>query len=75
VTGDKLKSFRISQGLSQTKLAEILGYHHYQRISEFERGLRVIPRRVAGFVDEIQKEKLQPGGALRRAAGNGARNQ
>ena len=36
MTGNDLRNLRISLGLTQTQLAEKLGYEHYQRIYEME---------------------------------------
>jgi len=60
MTAEELRAFRVSQGLNQTEFGGILGYHQPQiRISEFERGVRVIPKRIREFVAEIQSGRLR----------------
>jgi transcriptional regulator with XRE-family HTH domain len=57
MSGDELKAIRLRLGLTQRQLAQVLGYGHAMRISDFERGTnRVpIPHHIALLMDAIDK--------------------
>lgn len=57
MTGPELKEIRKSLGMGQEEFGKLFGYHQPQvRISEFERGVRVIPQKVINSVVYL-KEK------------------
>ena len=53
MTPEQLKEMRTKMGLSQHRLAEMLGYSDRSRISQFETGLTRIPPRVAMLIKMI----------------------
>jgi len=55
LTPKLLKKIRLANGLSQTKLAELLGYDTYHSISLMENGRREIPVAVENVVLQMKK--------------------
>lgn len=62
MTGDELKQIREMLGMKQKDFGALFGYHQAQiRISEFERGVRPIPKRIeAGCAYIKEKSKKAP---------------
>jgi transcriptional regulator with XRE-family HTH domain len=55
--GPELKQIREEMKMSQATFGKLLGYHQAQvRISEFERGVRIIPARVVEACGYMKKK-------------------
>lgn len=56
MTGEELRELRVAMGISQGRLARMLGYSRWQTISEFENDRRRIPQGIAVAVRAIRED-------------------
>ena len=55
-TGERIRELRERLGLTQTELAERLGYSRYSSVSDLERGEQIPSRPVQKLLDVLEKE-------------------